>query len=98
MTWGSFSLGADFLTYVNGHAGTLLVAPSSPFDRNGDQEDAMDKDRVKGSATNLGGKVKEGAGKVTGDEKLKSEGVLDQVKGKVQNAVGGIKDAIKGKS
>jgi uncharacterized protein YjbJ (UPF0337 family) len=57
----------------------------------------MDKDRVKGSATNLGGKVKEGAGDVTGDKKLKSEGVADQVKGKVQNAVGGIKDAIKGK-
>ena len=58
----------------------------------------MDKDRAKGSATNLGGKVKEGAGKVTGDEKLKSEGKLDQAKGKVQNAVGGIKDALKGKS
>jgi uncharacterized protein YjbJ (UPF0337 family) len=58
----------------------------------------MDKDRVKGSATNLGGKAKETAGKVTGDEKLKGEGVMDQVKGKVQNAVGGIKDAIKGKS
>ena len=57
----------------------------------------MDKDRVKGSATNLGGKVKEGAGDVTGDKKLKSEGFVDQVKGKVQNAVGGIKDAIKGK-
>jgi uncharacterized protein YjbJ (UPF0337 family) len=58
----------------------------------------MDKDRVRGSATNVGGKVKEGAGRVTGDEKLKSEGVLDQAKGKVQNAAGGIKDAIKGKS
>ena len=58
----------------------------------------MDKDRAKGSATNVGGKVKEGAGKLTGDETLKSEGKLDQAKGKVQNAVGGIKDAIKGKS
>ena len=57
----------------------------------------MDKDRVEGSPTNMGGKVKEGAGKLTGDEKLKNEGVMDQVKGKVQNAVGGIKDAIKGK-
>jgi uncharacterized protein YjbJ (UPF0337 family) len=57
----------------------------------------MDKDRVEGSATNMGGKVKEGAGKLTGDEKLKNEGVMDQVKGKVQNAVGGIKDALKGK-
>ena len=58
----------------------------------------MDKDRAKGSATNVGGKVKEGAVKLTGDEKLKGEGKLDQAKGKVQNAVGGIKDAIKGKS
>ncbi len=35
------------------------------------KEDAMavDKDRIEGSATNLGGKVKEGAGKLTGDEK-----------------------------
>lgn len=57
----------------------------------------MDKDRVKGSATNLGGKVKETAGKATGDDKLKGEGMLDQVKGKVKNAVGGVKDALKGK-
>jgi uncharacterized protein YjbJ (UPF0337 family) len=29
-----------------------------------------------------------------GDEKLKNEGRADQVKGKVQNTVGGIKDKI----
>jgi uncharacterized protein YjbJ (UPF0337 family) len=58
---------------------------------------AVDKDRVEGSATNLGGKLKEGAGKVTGDEKLKNEGFADQAKGKIQNAVGGVKDALKGK-
>ena len=57
----------------------------------------MDKDRMKGSATNMGGKAKEAAGNLTGDSKLKSEGKADQAKGKVQNAVGGIKDAIKGK-
>jgi uncharacterized protein YjbJ (UPF0337 family) len=57
----------------------------------------MDKDRVEGSATNMGGKVKEGASKLTGDDKLRSEGMIDQVKGKVQNAVGGIKDTLKGK-
>lgn len=57
----------------------------------------MDKDRVEGSATNMGGKLKEGAGKLTGDEKMRQEGLADQVKGKVQNAVGGIKDALKGK-
>ncbi len=57
----------------------------------------MDKDRVKCSATNMGGKAKEAAGNLTGDSKLKSEGKMDQAKGKVQNAVGGIKDAIRGK-
>lgn len=57
----------------------------------------VDKDRVEGSATNLGGKLKEGAGKLTGDEKLKNEGVVDQVKGKVQNVVGSVKDTLKGK-
>ena len=59
---------------------------------------SLTKDRVKGSATNMGGKVKEMAGKATGDQKLKVEGAMDQAKGKVRNAVGGIKDAIKGKS
>jgi uncharacterized protein YjbJ (UPF0337 family) len=64
----------------------------------GIMEAVMDKDRVRGSATNVGGKVKEGAGKLTGDQKLQGEGKLNQAKGKVQNAAGGIKDAIKGKS
>lgn len=56
-----------------------------------------DKDRIEGSAKNIGGKLKEGAGKVAGDEKLKAEGRADQMEGKVQNAVGGVKDALRGK-
>ncbi len=55
----------------------------------------MDRDRVEGAATNIKGKIKEAAGKVTGDAKLKSEGKADQVAGKVQNAVGGAKDAVR---
>jgi uncharacterized protein YjbJ (UPF0337 family) len=57
----------------------------------------MDKDRVEGSAKGIVGKVKEVAGKVLGDAKVESEGKADQVAGKVQNAVGGVKDTIKGK-
>jgi uncharacterized protein YjbJ (UPF0337 family) len=41
------------------------------------------------------GKVKEVAGKVTGDSKTESEGKADQLKGKVQNTVGGIKDKVR---
>jgi uncharacterized protein YjbJ (UPF0337 family) len=54
----------------------------------------MDKDRVEGAAKNIKGKAKTAAGKALGDEKLKNEGRADQVKGKVQNTIGGIKDEI----
>ena len=57
----------------------------------------MDKDRVEGSWEQAKGKVKEVAGKATGDAKLEGEGKAQKTAGKVQNAVGGIKDAIKGK-
>lgn len=52
-------------------------------------------DRVEGAGKEMGGKIKEGAGKMTGDEKLKAEGRMDQVEGKVQNTVGGVKDSLK---
>jgi len=55
----------------------------------------MDKDRIEGAATQAKGAVKEVAGKLTGDAKLKSEGAADKVAGKVQNAVGGVKDAVR---
>jgi uncharacterized protein YjbJ (UPF0337 family) len=57
----------------------------------------MDKDRIKGSAQQAKGTVKEIAGKVTGDAKLESEGKSDKVAGKVQNAIGGLKDTLRGK-
>ncbi len=55
----------------------------------------VDKDRVEGSAKNIGGKIKEGLGKLTGDSKTEAEGKMDQTEGKVQNTVGGIKDSIR---
>jgi uncharacterized protein YjbJ (UPF0337 family) len=58
---------------------------------------AIDRDRVEGSARNLKGKVKEGFGKLTGDAKTEAEGKADQAKGKAQNALGGIKDTLRGK-
>jgi uncharacterized protein YjbJ (UPF0337 family) len=55
----------------------------------------MDEDRIEGAARNMKGKLKEGLGKMTGDAKLEGEGKADQLGGKVQNAVGGIKDSIR---
>ena len=36
-------------------------------------------------------------GKAVGDTKLESEGKTDKIEGKVQNAIGGLKDTLKGK-
>ena len=55
----------------------------------------MNKDRIEGSFDQAKGKVKEVAGKVTGDTKLETEGKADQIKGKVQNTIGGMKDSVK---
>jgi uncharacterized protein YjbJ (UPF0337 family) len=57
----------------------------------------IDKDRIKGSAEQAKGKAKEWAGKVTGDKKTEAEGKGEQLKGKVRNAVGGLKDTLRGK-
>lgn len=55
----------------------------------------MDKDRIEGAANKAKGSLKEAAGKITGDAKLKAEGAADKAKGEVQNAVGGMKDTLR---
>ena len=55
----------------------------------------MNKDRIEGSFEQGKGKIKEVAGKATGDAKLESEGKAQKILGKVQNTIGGVKDAVK---
>ncbi len=55
----------------------------------------MDKDRIEGSAKQAKGAIKEGVGKVLGDAKLKAEGKEDKADGKIQNAIGSLKDTFK---
>ncbi len=55
----------------------------------------MDKDRVSGSIKQGTGSVKEAAGKVTGDTRTEAEGKAEKTGGKIQNAVGGIKDKVR---
>jgi uncharacterized protein YjbJ (UPF0337 family) len=52
----------------------------------------MDKDRIDGAAHEAKGAVKEAFGKVTGDTKTEAEGAAEKSAGKVQNAIGGMKD------
>jgi len=55
----------------------------------------MYKDRVEGAAKTAGGKLKEAVGKLVGDQKTTAEGQAEQKVGRVQNAVGGLKDTIR---
>ncbi|MDB5717413.1 MAG: CsbD family protein [Sphingomonas bacterium] len=54
----------------------------------------MNSDTFEGEGRNLGGKVKEVTGDVTGDRSLQNRGVADQVSGNLQSAVGSARDAI----
>ena len=53
----------------------------------------MDKDRIVGSAKHVVGGLKEAAGKVLGDTKLTADGKAEKAEGKLQNAIGGIRDS-----
>ena len=55
----------------------------------------MDKDRVEGVVKQAKGSVKEVVGNLTGDSKMQAEGKADKAEGKVQNTVGGAKDAVR---
>jgi uncharacterized protein YjbJ (UPF0337 family) len=52
-------------------------------------------DKAKNTAEQAKGKVKEGAGKATGDERLEVEGHGDQAKGNLKQAGEKVKDAFK---
>ena len=45
----------------------------------------MDENRVAGTARNIGGKVEEGFGRVTGDTKSQVEGIVNQATGAAQD-------------
>jgi uncharacterized protein YjbJ (UPF0337 family) len=53
----------------------------------------MDENRVSGTAKNVGGKVEEGFGRVTGDTRMQAEGVVKQVNGAAQDLYGQARDA-----
>jgi len=55
----------------------------------------MDKNRIAGSIKEVRGAAKEAVGKAIGDAKLQSDGKADKAVGKIQNAVGGLSDAVR---
>jgi uncharacterized protein YjbJ (UPF0337 family) len=96
----AFDVHAAKLFCMSAFAQTLPLRTPIVFtkDDSANSEDTtVDKDRIKGSAEQIKGTVKEAVGKVLGDKKLETEGTTDKAAGKVQNAIGGLKDAVRGK-
>lgn len=52
-------------------------------------------DKASNKIDDLGGKAKEGLGKVTGDKSTENEGKADQAKSSLKDAVENVKDAFK---
>jgi len=55
----------------------------------------MDKERIKGKAEDVAGRVERQVGEWTGNEKAQAEGLAKQAEGKARNAVGKTKDAVR---
>jgi len=55
----------------------------------------MNKDQVKGTIDELVGGAKRETGKLTGSMPLQAKGMAQQVKGKLENALGNAKGAIR---
>ena len=55
----------------------------------------MNKDKVKGVAKDVVGKVQEEAGKVVGSKEQQIKGLSKQISGKVQKAVGDAEQSVK---
>jgi uncharacterized protein YjbJ (UPF0337 family) len=55
----------------------------------------MNKDRVKGKAKDIAGRVERQVGEWTGDPEKQGKGAAKQVEGKLQNAWGKLKDGVK---
>jgi uncharacterized protein YjbJ (UPF0337 family) len=52
----------------------------------------MDENRIAGTARNVGGKVEENLGRVTGDAKTQTEGLVNQAAGAAQDLYGQARD------
>jgi uncharacterized protein YjbJ (UPF0337 family) len=88
----------DRAPQITPHAiGNKTLTQLLSFHSTHSEDTAMDKDRIEGSVEQAKGSVKEAAGKVLGDKKLETEGTTEKAAGKAQNAIGGLKDAVRGK-
>jgi uncharacterized protein YjbJ (UPF0337 family) len=55
----------------------------------------MSSDKIKGVANEAVGNIKQGIGKILGNEKMQAEGVAQELKGEGQQAMGDAKETVK---
>lgn len=55
----------------------------------------MNKNQVKGTVKDVGGKIQQEVGKVTGSAEQQARGIRKQVEGKLQRQVGNLQEANK---
>ena len=55
----------------------------------------MDENRIKGTINEILGSAKQKVGELTGNSHLQVEGIVQQVKGDLENALGHAKDAVR---
>jgi uncharacterized protein YjbJ (UPF0337 family) len=68
---------------------------SARIDPRSKEEPMGTDDKIDNKAEELGGKLKEGVGRATGDEELQAQGEGDQAKSNLKQAGEKIKDAFK---
>jgi uncharacterized protein YjbJ (UPF0337 family) len=55
----------------------------------------VDMEHITGAADKDEGAIKDAAGKMTGDKRMRAEGKMDKTKGAAHEAVGDMKDAVR---
>lgn len=58
----------------------------------------MSDNRIEGAGNQFTGSVKEGVGKLTGNDQLQAEGLAQKAGGSVQNAAGKVEDSVESRS
>ncbi len=96
LTWVMAGVGAGIAAY-------LILNQPGPRYATGDDDVEFGADRaalwgtkqrVSGAGTGLAGKVKEGVGRLTGDDELVAEGVVGQAAGAVKDTAGRVAQAV----
>jgi len=55
----------------------------------------MNKNQINGIATDIAGKVQEGAGKLVGNKEQQAKGLIKQVEGETEKKIGDAKEIVK---